>query len=349
MSPVVMTVLNKLRTTLKDKPLVTGLTAFVLLLVGLTLILVALTPKQGTALPVTPFMSTNFDQSTSDMRNINFTGSAPEVPNTLPIARLELNVAAAEQIAQKLMEQHQLQSIAQSKNIWRSSDASLFRDEAKAEYTFSRDKLLLQATRQPDEKHPPFNEPQLVALAQKTLDELLGANAYQPLYSGVTYLHIDGVHLDKTSKDEANFIEIPFSLKLSQYPVFVGHNERPPFILTFDSSGTLIKMTFQAQIMTTSILRQSPTITSQQAVSNITNGQGSVVSAYQQIAKPLDLKTIYSGTLTSAKIEYRADIESGVIFPVYRFSGILLNNQGTEITADVITPAVATNQLPNQN
>lgn len=343
-----MTALNKIATTLKDKPLMTGLLAFVLLLIGLTLIFIALTPKQGTALPITPFMSTNFDQTTSNMRNISFTGAAPEIPNTLPIARLQLDITAAEKIAQKLTEQHQLQSIAQSKNIWRSSDASLFRDEAKAEYTFSRDKLLQQATRQLDENHTPFNEPQLVALAQKTLDELLGPSAYQPLYSGITYLHIDSVHLDKTSKDEADFVEIPFTLKVSQYPVFVGHNERPPFVLTFDGSGTLVKMTFQAQIMTTSILRQSPTISSQQAVSNITNGQGSVISAYQQIAKPLDLKLIYSGTLTSAKIEYRADVESGVIFPVYRFSGTLLNNQGHEMTADIITPAVATTQQTNQ-
>ncbi len=342
--------LNNLLTTLKNRPVIGGLLAFVLLAGGLTLIFAALTPPSSPELPITPFMSTNFNETKSEIRTLKFTGTTPEIPAKLPITRVELNPVAAEQLAQQLIEKYQLQPHARSKNIWLNGDISLFRDERNTEYVFSQPNPLVEgygasSTAELGGEPKLINEPKIVTagttnLAQTIFQDLFGNNNYQQITSNIKYLTTDGDHFDEVSANQAEYIEVPFATKIANYPVYVNHLWQPSVRLLIDAEGNLIKAMFQFQIINNIELRQVPTISVQQAVKQILAGQGSIISASQEVVSPLDLKLIYSGTLTDASIEYRADLASAIAFPVYRFSGKLLNSAGNEIAAEIITPAV---------
>jgi hypothetical protein len=71
------------------------------------------------------------------------------------------------------------------------------------------------------------------------------------------------------------------------------------------------------------------------------NDNAAIIVISQEEIIPHEITDIQSGTLKTVKLEYRFDNQLKLIYPFYRFSGDLTNNQNQLITADIISPAIA--------
>ncbi len=338
---------NHLPVQITNKKLLIGLLVFALLSTGLSLIFYSLTPNRNAGLSPSEFMSTNFNQTKSEFKKLTYNGPELDLPEKLPIAGIKLNPTIVSQIAQQMIEQYQLVQHPRSENIWVRDNYSLFHDKNRNEYIFNNQ---LSIQEQASESAAMAESKRFVGKTIQTevavntatqfIQTLLPQSPYIPVKGQLKFLRKDKTDLDETIEKNATIIEIPFAPQVANLPVINNYDEYAPIRVMLNADNEIVKLTIQQQIIETNIVKQVATITAQQAVANILAGQGSIIAAYQNSINQLDLATITSGKLTKATSEYRTDIETGSAFPVYRFSGTVITNNGGEVSVEIITPAV---------
>lgn len=345
---------NHLPAQTNNKKLIFSLVLFALFATGLSLIFFALTPLRKTSVNQTEFMTTNFDQSKSTFKSLKFTSNQPTIPEKLPIAEVKLNPTIVNQMAQQLIEKYNLHESPNSKNIWVRENYSLFRDEKNGEYIFNNAPTLVEqasesALAATDAKYveKTVKRDAAIRAADSFIQSLFPQTTYLPARKQMKFFRQNKTDLDDSSEANATLIEIPFSPHLAEFPVFNGYEEYAPIRVMLNAQNEIIKCTIQTQILETVIVKQVATITVEQAIANILAGQGSIISAYQNAVGPLDLAIVRSGTLEKAVVEYRTDLETGLAFPVYRFSGKISLSPDTEAEADIITPAIVVAKTQN--
>lgn len=350
MSLVAMTD-NKLLTTIKSKPFLSGMLAFMLLAAGLTLIFSALTPADKNTIPETKLVTTNFDGSTSKLGSVIYSGKKIEVPSKLMVAQFRVDPTAAEQISQYLTSEYGLDPIPQSENILIKNQYSLFRDQKKEEFIFAVDvsqqtttnaSLSAQLDLADYQSKQIINQDRAFESAQLYIQKLLPSFSYRPIPSSAHYYSADKTHLDETQQTQADVVEFELAPFIGEYPVLFEHREYAPMKIMLDSSYRVIRLIYQFALFSTALSKEIDSISLETAIENLNNGRGSIVSAYQDAAEPLNLEVVKDVDLTQVQIEYRVDQSSGLVLPVYFFTGTAKNNAGDTMRIQLFTPAVKT-------
>lgn len=347
MSPVATTP-NNIFLVLKDKPILSVLLAFALFSAGLTLIITAITPKNTTAVPPTELMSGNFDDSTTTFKGVRYTGSAFNTPEQLFTARYQVSPIAAEQITQSLVERYALAPIAQSQNILVNDVHSLFRDQKNEEFTFSIDTTQLNASKSAVVTVEDFqtkkiiNQDQALLKAQEFINQQLPEYNYRPIPQLTKYFSADRMHLDEVNQSNADIVEIQLAPYVDRHPIYLDRSEYPPVRLMLDREYQVVKFIYQFSLFTAGLPKKIDPISVETAITNINSGVGSIVSAYQDRAQPIDLEEASDVELTQVAIEYRVDTQSGLVLPVYKFTGTAISTYGEKMRIQVITPAAKT-------
>lgn len=342
---------NKLLATIKNKPLISGILAFALLAGGLTLIFSALTPTNKNSVPETKLVTTNFDGSTSKLGSVVYSGKKLDVPSKLMVAQFRVDPTAAEQISQYLTSEYGLEPIPQSENILVKNQYSLFRDQKKEEFIFAVDiskqittnaSLSAQLELTDYQSKQIINQDRAFESALLYIQKLLPSFEYRPIPSSAHYYSADKTHLDKTQQTQADIIEFELAPFIGEYPVLFEHREYAPMKIMIDSSYRVVRLIYQFSLFSTALSKEIATISLETAVENLNNGRGSIISAYQDAIEPLNLEVVKDVDLTEAQLEYRVDQSSGLVLPVYFFTGTAKNSTGDTMRIQLITAAVKT-------
>ncbi len=342
---------NKLLTTIKSKPFLSGLLAFILLAAGLTLIFSALTPTEKNTIPETELITTNFNGGSSTLSNIIFSGKKFDTPTSLVVAQFQINPTAAEQITQSLVNEFGLESIPQSENIMIKNQYSLFRDQRKEEFVFAVDvsqqtssdaSLSAQLDLTEYQVKQLINQDRAFETALLYINKLQPGLDYRPIPSSVRYFTADQAHLEATQQTQADIIEFELAPYIGEYPVLFEHREFAPMKIMMDDSYQVIRLVYQFALFTTTLPKEIASITLEEALINLNKGHGSVVVAYQDVAQPLDLEVVKNADLTNVQLQYRVDQPTGLVIPMYHFTGTAENAAGTNMRIQLMTPAVKT-------
>lgn len=309
------------------------LLGFSVLALIITFILRLITPQQPVA-PKTNFVTTDATGKSVSFANITFTGTPPTVPTTLPFASIQPSQTTLDYVKDQLIKTYALQQVTGVESLWQGDAYTL-------SYDSYADDFLFYAKLIPEDA--PLTEPnkaidQAQAFVQKTFPNL----ALVPDRANVIYFQ--GLEeLESTTVDKAVAVEVPFTYTVENIPVYLGHERTAPIAVIINNQYTVQKVVFQPNFVTFVPSTQKATIIPlNTALENInTKSQASVVSAFESTTGVFTLDQVTAGILTSVQLEYRADLNSGLAYPFYRFSGKLTNQDGQTIQAEIITPAVA--------
>ena len=113
-------------------------------------------------------------------------------------------------------------------------------------------------------------------------------------------------------------------------------------MVLMNNKGQVLRVDFSPLFISTQPLSTSSRITINDAINNINNDQGSIISFGLKDTHKTDISVIKSADFEEVTIEYRYDSQIGLAYPFYRFSGTGKDLGGLEITLEVNTPAVKT-------
>ena len=283
-------------------------------------------------LPVstTKFATTNLDGSSSQFDNITYTGGQPEIPNALPIAQLSQAALSPEQQVKPFIDRFGLTPHSQVTESWISDSFALSKRYNSAGYE------LFNLQLSPTEKQG-MQTDKAIEAAQSFLENTLkiaSVSAQTPEY--LRHVETD----EPTTNANAEAARIPFTYTINSLPVFYGKEYQNPYEVFVSADYQIIKVIFQPIFPNYTIIDQAPTISVRQAVQQINNNVGSLVYVSANPGGELSLASFRSGELKSASVEYRIDDNSHLMYPFYKFTGILVNDQGVNVGVEVITPAV---------
>jgi len=305
-------------------------------LVGLiaTAIFRLITPTEPVA-PKTEFITTNQAGGSTSFNNIRFTGSPPSPIESLPLATIQPSQTTLDYVREQLIANYQLQQVVGISGLWSGNTHTLSYNEEADEYLFYALDTLEDSL---------LTEPNLAienaqAFVRATFPNL-------PLVAqreSVTYFQ--GLEeLEETTRSEAMALEISFAYAVENIPVYIGHQRTAPITVVVNSLNEIQKVVFQPHFLTITPAEElSKVIDLSAALESINNrDEASIVSAYETTTGVFSLAEIQDGALDSVRLEYRADLESGLAYPFYRLTGELVNTDGQTIQAEIITPAVKT-------
>ncbi len=310
-----------------------GVVIFSAVSLVITAVLRLLTPQE-TTVPQTELVTTNYTGDASVFNNIRFVGSPPAAVDSLPIAIVEPSQTTMEYVRTQLIDQRGLEPVAGSEGLWRSAEFELSYSEYFDRYDFYSlyipEEIVIADTNLAIDNAQEFiNEvfPNLDLVVQR--ENIL-------YYDGLT-------ELDPTDRANAVVMEAPFVYTIENIPVYLGHDQLAPLTIMINGQHEVQKVSFKPEFfsfVTTS--QKLPLVDLAVAIDNINNNQASIISAGSEQGGTFSLAEIDSGELNEVRIEYRADLESGAVYPFYRFSGELITSGQQTIKAQIITPAVKT-------
>jgi hypothetical protein len=313
----------------------------------LTTIFRLLTPKKPEiAIPVTPAITTNFDSSVSQISNLRYTGSDLVLPEKVIIAQVKIDSAASEQLADTIRTEYQLEKHPNSKVIWQTKNYQFVKNVPDQEYSLLHSQDGLATTS--DNKTPAesTNSPLDIQAAETTatafLSKLMPNNTLSFIRDSAVYYKSDGSHYEAVPAVEATVVELSYTWKINNYPIFLPQQSKPPVRILVGKTGTIEKFVFPFLQPTIVSTEEVEPISVKTAFANLNNGIGSVISAHQDTTTPFTVAEIKNGTLNAVQLEYRIDANSNIIFPNYRFFGKANNDNNDTYTVELLTPAVAT-------
>jgi hypothetical protein len=311
-----------------------GLSLIIILLV-ISAILRVLTPPET---PIAPSanLTENHNNSRSTFEGITFSGTKPQLPDKLTIFKIQQAPLIKDQLLSQLKSTFSLAENPADPALLIGPEYSLFISPADQSIILSKNTETEKFT------HSVVKD-QVLAAAQSFFQKNFPNIPAQPLEKEIAYLAAEENAQSQTEQTAAA-VKIPFTYILNNYDLVYNNTTDYPFLLTVNAYNEVTKVRFYPQFFSgfTASAENKP-LSVEQAVSDILNGKASIVSSYfVGDLKPLNLDTIVKGELQSVTIEYRADEAKGFVYPFYRFSGQITNNQGDVFNAEIITPAVVT-------
>lgn len=311
---------------------------FLALLLIISAILSALTPDQP-KIPPSELNSTAEQKPETIYQQISYEGGYPEFPSVLPIAQARVADIKTELINQ-FMNRFNLK-VNEPNILWVSDEASL---NAVGEFLIFTN----YNTRGSTGESKTLSATEGIEVAYKFLQNYLPQYNVVPIRQEVLLTQNRAIeyrrNLSESTENQPESAEmaiIPFSYSLANYPIYY-QDDRLPFveiIVTADSGVT--KATFQTRGLKYETTTEIPLISIDQAVANIQqNNQATIITYETNYAQELNLATIQTGILNAVQLEYRVDEENQLIYPFYRFEGEFINQDGLELTGQLITPAV---------
>lgn len=322
---------------MKEKILKNKMAIFVgivILLLVISLILRVISP------PIIPieqsptFTQSNIYNQQTTFNNIAFSGKAIEVPPQMTVGQAVSSTSTEATFLKSLEIGFQLEKLTQPANIWRGPDYSLSKIPVINRYTMSQRVGNTPAT-------SIVNSEKAQATALALLQQYAPSSKIELVQSHLTYL-TNELDSEEASPDKATLLFLPYTYLIDGLPVFYQNQQEFPFEFMIDGNNTIIKFAFYPFFIQITPLQKQNTITIEQAIKNINAGQGSLVRA--EIADPAasDISQITSADLKTVTLEYRADTQSGYVYPFFRFSGDAKNKTGGLVTVEIITPAIQT-------
>ncbi len=294
-----------------------------------------LTPTQ---VALQPTLETNYKGTLSSFEAITFIGNAPSIPNELAVATAE-NFAPFDfedrSTKQKIIERYNLQLHPEVPTLWMSPSYALQVIEATGSYELS--------TLVPLPTGKLVDSLRAQQVATEFLNSVFPENNLQILTNKIVYREAD-VHGDIVEASDAGLMEIPFGYSLEGYPVLLERSVLYPVTITINADNQLQKAVFQPFFLTPTVSGRIKTLTIPQAIANINDDRATIISSHYQGFESEALDTIQSGSLHTVTIEYRVSPDTKLIVPYYRFAGQLKNTADQEFFAEIITPAVQTQE-----
>lgn len=283
--------------------------------------------------PTTTFQSTNLNNTTTNFTNITFSGTTPQFPESLPVAQAQASPITLQAVVDRFITRFKLEPVPQATGMWSGSVYTLTVDPTDQQTILTQ--TTLNATTQA------VNQTTALAIMQDTLETNFPGLPLQPVADS-TYYSLNDVHFHEAPLGTATLMTVDFAPHINGYPIYYGNTAPQPFRVVVNGDDELVRLEFYPQFSAFSEVGTKPLIPVADAVKNINLSQASIISAFQEAVTPISWESITSGTLTKVTLEYRQDADNGLIYPFYRFSGIIINDKGVRIEAEIITPAVAT-------
>ncbi len=293
------------------------------------------------ATPITkgPLTQQNFDGSSSSFK-LKFVGNQPEFPGDLPIGHVVVESVSQAELLAPLINQYQLQPEPGDPLVWTGPDYVLVKDEGSGMYTLATQLLA--------ERSSTINETEIITQAENLAQKLFPDTHLKVVPSDTRYL-AGSEEQKEVGLAQAEVIELVLAPTMSNYPVMIKNNSQSLVQMTFDSSQKLIKLNFLPEVAGLSYSpgmgQEFKVIKIDQAVANTNRGDGAIISADSRQVTRLNLNSKITGNLNRVEIEYRSN-DAQQLLPYYRFSG-LLQLDGLEFTADIITPAIDLDTIPD--
>jgi hypothetical protein len=304
-----------------------ALIAFVIFSIVAIVIFRFLTPGRE-EFPVTPLMTTNITGTQTSFQGIIYTGPNANPPAQLSLAQGTPLNRSLEDVLNKLVSDNSLQQI-EGTQIWKSETASVNVDEYSSLVQFVK----------PTAESGVVSEKEAIAAAIEFYQAIYPNLTLTPIESEIEFTSGDA-HLSKVDKKTATYMIIPLASTINTYPVFFKNSSNLPFQAIVDGNNQVVQASFFPQTVSLSPTQTHRTISINEAIENINNDKGTIISAYSEVAEAPTLDQIISGELKSFSIEYRYDDSLNLAYPYYRFKGTLMNKNGTALESEVITPAI---------
>lgn len=306
-----------------------SLVVSVILIIIVTYIIQLLTPPVASPVVESTIVTQNFDQTTSDLSAITFSGNELNITSPAKIVKTS-PVINESVLVNTVIETLQLQQV--SEGIWENDSWKLLHVKNPGYYELLNKKKT--------DSFKTVEKNQAINLAQNFVVNTLKVQNHSPIDQSLTF-YSGLVELKETNEFKANIIQIPFSYTVDGYPVYVGQQQALPIRIMVNSNQEITKVTFNPLPFEYAALENVNPISVDQAVNNMNEKNlGSFIYAYKPEFTAVDLSSAITGTLKTVSFEYRYDEQKQTIYPFYRFTGTLQENNGTPFEAEIITPAI---------
>lgn len=304
---------------------------FIVFALIITSIIRVITPNEPDV-PASNFAQTSINTVDKPIiQGITFSGMfTPENKDYTVYSAQQINTT--DTLIPALTEKYNLQPLANVPGVWNGPEYSLTFDPEQNNYSFFKNARIevverIQPTRALD-------------IATAFLAEV-GITTATPFMANAQYFE-DPVEMTPTNEFKAEIIVVPFAPSIEGVPLIFNKATFFPYQVMINSSYEVQKLTFQPYTYSASPLRQRPLITIDQALANIQAGKGAIIGVGLVDYTSPTLNEIVSGDLQTATLEYRLDPDLQLLYPFYRFTGTLTNRQNQSFSADLFTPAIAT-------
>lgn len=322
-----------------------GLAVFVCLGIFFSTIIKIITPQEQVVVQ-SDFVSQNITETTSGFDNLTLSVSESQLsllPKKLPVFTVTHSDKTSQIIKERLISQYGLKREDQD-SIWLGSKYYMTFLPENSEYFLASQKTenLLAEISLSEAK----------AACESFMNPLISDQPIQLEMIEDEVEYFEGkFQFTPSTKINATWIRIPYSLSHQGYPFFLKNNNRFPISCLVSSAPAVHKFRFQDAFYELGSSRQQLSLISPaSAILNLNEkGLGSIIYAEKQTSNPehkgLNLSNIKSGDLKSVSIEYRIDPDQSTAYPFYKFTGEIVNSQGESLSAKIITPAVETKKI----
>lgn len=281
------------------------------------------------------FTFNNYNDTQTTFKKVFYSGEKIIIPEKFNIYQAQNNAGLAEELANRLINDYQLSVNEKIPNYWVGEKNALAKNEYEHNYLFT------EAANQ-------NGNSELKIIADEAINVCL--NFYKkysisakllPQKNDILYLN-SNLEQILVAKKDATFLQIPLTYELDGYQVFYENKKDYPFFCRVDNMYTMQRAVFRDFFQEFSILKELPSISIDQAIKKIKNGEASIIDAKSKVTPSIDLNWIKEADLYSASIDYRFDEQLKIVYPFYKFNAKLTNTAGLNIEAIIITPAVET-------
>lgn len=311
-----------------------GAVAVVILVIGA--VVQVLTPDTVTV-PQTTFISTNPNNTITNLKSVTYTGPAVETPNEFSIFSAQRTLTKEAVIAD-LLAKYGLIKPSPDSNAWVNGNISLIEDKTVGTLNL---RLTLG---NPAEQLPIINATEAIQVASTFLAQTFPEVSLRPMMETTSY-YVYGLEPDSNvPPEEANIMNISYTpvLESENYPVVFEKALYPAFTVAVDGKNTIRSVTFFPVFSQYVKIDSKVPISVDEALAQIQTGVASIIDATIASNERVLLSQLTSAEFTSAEIEYREDPTTQLLYPFYHFRGTAKSDNNITATVSVITPAVKT-------
>lgn len=313
------------------------LTVFAIVAVVISLVFKTITPQQA---ETQSEILTNVADLQTSLNNITFSGKAPQINETMNVGKVDNYQLNKNEIKQIIIDKLQLQQETGSTTTW-SNNNYIFQDIPQTEQLILFQKDTPNENEQDETTFTQESVGTTILATDTFVKEIFGTTAPTRVESQTRYKTNDLEPADTNSIAEAHAIYIPYSYQLDGYPIFLNSKNYYVATILVDAQQRIIKAEIYPYTLSVSPTRSYKTLSVSLAMSNINNNNAALV--YTDSFGTNKILNIASGDLTTADIQYRADISTSTVVPYYHFTGSLKDTSGNPVVGELITPAVQTN------
>lgn len=314
---------------------------------GLVLVVAAiirsLTP-QPLNIPAEQVIVTNTNNTNTTYDNIKYQGITPQTPTELSVANFALSSTTLDEVLSQFITTYNLTDHI-NQNYWNGKNYSLALNPLSNQFTLSKSQVLSAA---PNTNLPVFKKidyEQAKVMADKNISALFPNLQLVRTDEKTQFFRSEALHYDKVAPDQADLIEFEYNYTINDIPVYYSNRFEPTVQILVNSNYEIEKLTFFPMFISINEVSTMPVISVFDAVAQINDHNlASLIVTLQEKAGQVNWSSMKSGTLHDAKLEYRYNPKSPIIYPFYRMTGDMITTSDENVKVEVITPAVRINQ-----